>query len=329
MVEGYDIKNKAIAPSESKDAKVLIFTDPTPAEKERLLGEFALDPHDVNCALDPDELGRLEHEDDHTVLILKQPRNYTSADQLLFTVTSIGLFLFKDRLLVVRSEAATDLLADKTLSKAGDVRGVTLKILYSTIRHFLGHLKVINMLSDSLERRINSSMGNRYLIDMFSLEKSLVYFLNGIGSNQMVVDKLKLCAAKLRFNEDQVEILDDISIENMQCNKQAEIYSNILTGLMDARGSIVNNNLNLLIKRLTIVNVVFMPLNVLAGMGGMSEFSSFTTGTPWWIAYGLFALGLALIGALVYAVVRKMSQDKSDEAPRRGRGPRIPRKGRK
>jgi magnesium transporter len=78
---------------------------------------------------------------------------------------------------------------------------------------------------------------------------------------------------------------------------------------MDARASIVNNNLSVLIKRLTIINVVFLPLNFLAGMGGMSEFSMMTAGIPWHFAYPAFAGAMVVIALITYTVVRRLSRE--------------------
>ena len=74
---------------------------------------------------------------------------------------------------------------------------------------------------------------------------------------------------------------------------------------MDARGNIINNNMNLLLKNLTIINVVFLPLGVLAGIGGMSEFAKITEGIPWWVAYPLFMLVLTGIGVATWRVLER------------------------
>jgi len=86
----------------------------------------------------------------------------------------------------------------------------------------------------------------------------LVYYLNSINSNGFVLERLKLNAAKIGFAVEELEFLDDTIIENSQCYKQAEIYSNILAGLMDARVSIVSNNLNVLMKTLNIITIAIM-----------------------------------------------------------------------
>jgi magnesium transporter len=319
MVESFGFEGGRVVPR-AEGASVFVYTAPTDAERVDLVGRLGLDEHDVRSSLDPDELGRLEIAGSEATVILKVPRNFTSEEQLLFTVTSLGIFVSPRRLVVVTTDRL-DLFDDRNVKRVANVRDALLKILYGIIAHFLGHLKVINMLSESLEKRVNASMGNRYLLDMFTLEKSLVYFVNGIGSNQVVLEKMLAAARRLKMDKAQSQTLDDIVIENQQCSKQAEIYSNILTGLMDARGSVVNNNLSVLMKRLTVISVIFMPMNVLAGMGGMSEFSAWTRHVPWWIAYSIFLLFLCLVGLATYWVLRKTGLDRSEaeELARRAR----------
>lgn len=304
MVKEYRIHEGQLAACEEMTGNIRIFINPDVVERNALENQFQISPHNISSALDPDEIGRLEFEEDHVMLILKNPKNYSSSDNFLFKVTSLGLFLFKNQLIIIVNNAETSILEGRQNIKIHTLHDVVLKVLNGTISHFLGHLKVISLLSDSLEQKISTSMENEHLLNMFTIEKSLIYYLNGINSNSVVIEKLKLSAAKIGFSEDNVALLDDIMIENNQCNKQAEIYSNILTGLNDARGSIVNNNMNQLIKKLTILSVVFMPLNVVAGVGGMSEFSSWTGNLPWPVAYGLLAIGLCGIAVATYFILR-------------------------
>jgi magnesium transporter len=308
MLESFAIAKGIIVPSTSARAPILIFSQPDEAERKSLVEDYGIDGHDLASALDPDELGRIDTTGHHDVIILKRPQNFTGEDQLLFTVTSLGIFRAQSRIIVVTNDNL-GLFDHRSVRKVADSHDALLKILYGTISHFLGHLKVINMLSESLESRITSSMENRYLLDMFTLEKSLVYFVNGIDSNQAVLEKMRHSGDKLGFTPAQLEVLDEIIIENRQCAKQAEIYSNILTGLMDARFSVVNNNLSVLMKRLTVISIVFMPLNLLAGIGGMSEFSGWTRGAPWWLAYALFVLGLIPIGFITGLILEKTGID--------------------
>ena len=113
-------------------------------------------------------------------------------------------------------------------------------------------------MSDSLEQKLNTAMENRYLLNLFTLEKSLVYYLNAINANAGVIDKMRNNAARIGFSQEQLELLEDLAIENQQCYKQAEIYSNILSSLVSARVSIVNNNLTVLMKNLTLITIGLM-----------------------------------------------------------------------
>lgn len=171
-----------------------------------------------------------------------------------------------------------------------------LDLLSTNIHHYLGHLKVIKMVARELQQQFNDSMENRHLIQMFNLSESLIYYINAIHSNGAVLTRLRNHAEKAHFSAEAVGLIDDLIIENNQCYKQAEIYSTVFSGLIDARGNLMNNNMNSLLRKLTLINVVFLPLNLIASIGGMSEFSMMTAGTPWWIAYPLFLVAM-LLGA--------------------------------
>ncbi len=303
MLKSFKIIDSKLVQSDDEKGEVLLFIAPDKNELKKLIDDYQVDEHTLSSSLDPDEISRLEFEDDHFVLILKRPKNYSTSDNLLFKITSIGAFVFKDKMVIIMPEDI-QILEGKHNLKINNFNDVLLKLLYGTISHFLGHLKVINMMSESLEQKITSSMENKLLINMFTLEKSLVYYLSGISSNALLLEKMKANAAKFHFTEQQTEFFDDIIIENNQCNKQAQIHSNILNGLMETRGSIVNNNLNLLMKSLTILSVVFMPLNVIAGMGGMSEFSMMTKNIDWRISYSLLGVGMILVAFLTYFILR-------------------------
>ena len=114
------------------------------------------------------------------------------------------------------------------------------------------------MLAASIEHQINMAMENKLLLNLFTLEKSLVYYLNAINSNAILIERLKNNAVKIGFTQENLEFLDDVIIENNQCHEQAQIYSTVLAGLMDARVSIISNNLNVRIKTLTIITIAIM-----------------------------------------------------------------------
>ena len=104
MVRRYEMANGKIVESQNDQSPILVYINPSEAEKKHLTEEWKLDEHTLNSALDPDELSRLEFEPEHVALIFKRPKNYSAGDNFLFKVSSLGLFLFKDRLVVVLAE---------------------------------------------------------------------------------------------------------------------------------------------------------------------------------------------------------------------------------
>jgi magnesium transporter len=137
-------------------------------------------------------------------------------------------------------------------------------------------------------------MQNKYLLNLFSLEKSLVYYLNAINSNKTLIERLKLSSAKLGLTTENIEFIDDMIIENSQCYQQAEIYSNILASMMDARVSIVSNNLNWLMKTLTIITIAIMLPTLVVSIFSMNvEFPGRTHPLAFW----------AILGAALSSVV--------------------------
>ncbi|MBN1334814.1 MAG: magnesium transporter CorA family protein [Deltaproteobacteria bacterium] len=323
MLRRYNLVNGRAIEVETGDASILKYIAPDSTDLHALVHTFGVDEHNLQSALDPDELGRLEVEDNGTlVLILKRPRQSPGQQPSEIGVTSVGICLGGGRMILVQQEDA-DLLEERMNQRLSSLHDVLLRILYSTINHFLSHLRAIHALSDALEDKIVRSMENRYLIEMFALEKSLVYYLNAVTSNARLLRKLHANASRFGFTEDQVEVLDDILIENEQCLKQVEIYSNIVAGLMDARGTIVGNNQNMLLRQLTILNIVFLPLNVLASIGGMSEYTMMTEGIPWPVAYSTFVVGMVVLGTLTWLAIRNFGMGRPADRPR-GRLVRMP-----
>jgi len=257
VLKKYQISSGQIVESNEEKSPILIYFNPDETEKRFLVEHYKIDEHTLNSALDPDEPSRLEFEPNHLAFILKWPKNYSANDQLLFKTATTGVFLFGNLLILVLNEQ-TIIFEKKHFTKVTSLTNLILKLVYRSIYHFLEHLRVMMMLSDDLEQKIQHSMENRYLISLFTIQKNLVYYLNAIDSNGVFMEKLKNNAKKIGFIQEDLEFLDDIIIENNQCSRQANIYSSILAGLMDARASIVNNNLNILMKTLNIVVIALM-----------------------------------------------------------------------
>jgi len=306
MKSCFELKEGRVTPTTDEQATLLVYAAPSVQERQEVIRTLGLDPYDLESALDPDEISRVEFSADRVSLIWKRPKNASfDQQQVRFDVASIGLFLHRDRLVVIMGEDVTPFSAKEFQNAISSPVDVLLRILLHTVHHYLGHLKVIKQITVEVGSKINTSMENRYLLQMFALSESLIYYLNAIEANGAVLAKLRANAERLVLPKQDVDFLHDLMLDNLQCARQAQIYSTILSGLMDARGTIVNNNVSVLLKNLTLINIIFLPLTLIASIGGMSEFTMMTRDVDWRISYSLLALGMVLLGwATWVALVR-------------------------
>ncbi|HAK97233.1 MAG TPA: divalent metal ion transporter [Planctomycetes bacterium] len=254
------------------DGQVFVYISPSEAERRELIDAYKIDEHNLQSSLDPDELARVEEEPDHTALVFKRPKRYSAEDKFHFKIHSVGAFLYDQRLIVIEAEDLP-LFDGKAFARIQSLRDLVLKLIYRSVVHFTEHLRVINMISEEIEAQITTSMENRSLIHLFMLEKSLVYYLNAIQANGALIERVRINAnnpATRGFSKEHVEFIDDLAIENKQCYEQTRIYSDILAGMMDARASIVNNNLNLMMRTLTILMLAVMWPPLVCGLFSMN-----------------------------------------------------------
>ncbi len=240
----------------------------------------------------------------HIAFIYKRPKNYSGDDQLLFKASTMGVFYFGDFIILVLSDE-TSLFEGKQLAKVASVRELVIRLIYRAIFHFMEHLRIINQIADDVEQKINKAMENRFLINLFALQKSLVYYQNAVNSNGALIEKIRHNAAKFGFTQEEMELLDDLAVENNQCYRQAEVYSNILASLMDARASIVSNNLNVLMKTLNIITISIMVPTLVVSIFSMNVVLPFGWHAlpAFWKIMGI--AGVSMVGFLVFWKLKK------------------------
>ena len=300
MLKKYQIQNGKVIQDGAQECPVHVYINPDETEKKFLIETLQLDEHTFNSALDPDEVGRVEFEANHTAIIIKRPKRYCSEDNFLFKTSSLGLFLFPDKLIVLLSEEVS-LFDGRLFTKVRSLNDLLLKIMHRCILHFEEHLNVIQKISNEIEIEINKAISNRDLVNMFNLEKSLVYYLKAIVSNGKVTEKLKANTAKISFTTEAVEYIDDVIIENSQCFEEASTYSQVLSNMMDAWVSIVSNNLNIRIKTLTILMICIMLPTLIISVFSMNvqlPLAQEGTVTSFWIVVGLASASAAAIAFL-------------------------------
>ena len=154
----------------------------------------------------------------------------------------------------------------------------------------------MNRINEELEDKLQNSLDNRYLQYMFTLNKGLIYYVSALNSNEALLKKLQM-GRGMQFSENERELLDDVVIENRQSLQQAEIYANILASLMDARASVVNNSMNVLMRTLNIVTIAITLPTFVASIFGMNVKFPFGLGEnnpySFWIIIAIFVLSVA------------------------------------
>jgi magnesium transporter len=287
------------------DGMVTIYSNPTAQEQRALVEVFNIDEHTLASALDPEEIARLEFDEEsrETFIVWTRPRRGASDVPEHLRLASMGFFLSSDHMTIVTQEEAPLLRAG---DRADSIRTLMLGIMAWTVDEFTVELKTIKRISRDIEQQLARTVENRQLLRMFDLSEGLVYHINALEADRGVLQRLRALSQRLGFDEADVEFLDDIIIDSTQCISQARTFSTILAGLMDARGNLINNNMNVLLKNLTIINVVFLPLGVIASMGGMSEFTMMLDqySIDWRIGYPVFSVAMLVLGLGLLKAVR-------------------------
>lgn len=303
MIEGYCIQSGALVPASLNHAAVWLCIAPD-AEEHRLLQQhLGIGPQVLESSLDPDEVARIEIKPDHLFLIWKRPENF---DGRAFNVSSLGVVLSEQRLVVIC--ASNSLLSSvQGDSGLGGTLDVLMALLADSVHHYLGHLRVVKQVAREIQQQFTRTMDNQQLAQLYNLSESLVYYVNAIRSNGSVLTLLRSHGQRHGFSVEQLDALNDLVIENEQSYQQAKIHAKVFANLIESRGNLSNNGMNLALRKLTLINVVFLPLNLIAGIGGMSEFSMMTSGVPWWLSYPALVIAMVILAAVMIVGLRRMA----------------------
>ena len=308
MLRCYDLADGRVQSCpEGQTGMIQIYSAPTSEEKDYLTAICGIDPHTLESALDEDEVSRVEYDENYTAVIMKRPRNFRLERRLSFKVSTVGAFLFSDRIIVLQDNPMPLFEHGRMPLRGNTVQGILLRLLHHATQHFLQHLRIIRNISDEIENKIEYAVTNKSLMNIFALRKSLIYYESATNANLLLLRRLKNDAKRIGFSENEWDFLEDVITENEQCDNLANIYANILEGMSNARIAVSSNNLAVIMKYLAIISVVFMPLTVITGIGGMSEFTEMTKGIWWPHSYGALTVGMIAVGLITYLVINKMS----------------------
>jgi magnesium transporter len=266
----------------------------------RLESEFGIAPELITDIMDADEQSRIEKEDDYTAIIVRLPVYNQNVETAFYTLP-LGIILFADKIVTVclrSSDALDDLLKNRIRGFAiRNKSAFVLNLLGRAAFTFLKNLKELNKRTNMIKDELQGSIKNKELIQLLSIQKSLVYFTTSITSNELLLEKLQK-SPMMRFKDDELELLEDVVTENKQAIAMANIYSSILTGTMDAFASVISNNLNIVMKRLTIVSIVLMIPTLIYSFFGMNVRLPLET-LPW-AGWGILVVSIfaSILGAI-------------------------------
>ncbi|MEC4050809.1 magnesium transporter CorA family protein [Flavobacterium sp. SUN046] len=244
--------------------------NPTTAERQFLLENLQIPESFYNDIEDIDERPRIEVENGWYLIILRIPYKNTDL-KLPFTTVPLGV-VFKDDIFVSICFYETEMLHDfvfYTQRKNVTIKNnfdLVLKLLLSSSVWFLKYLKQVNQRIKLAEDNLEKSIKNEELQTLLRLEKCLVYFITSIKGNNVLFERIK----NLRTEQFDMDLIEDVDIELKQAQEMSKIYSDILSGMMDAYASVISNNLNVVMKRLTSISIILMIPTVIASLYGMN-----------------------------------------------------------
>lgn len=228
----------------------------------------------IKAALDEEERSRIEVDEGCTIVIVDIPvPNANLKEGGTYYTIPLGIIITKSHIVTVslkENYVINDFIErkNKTFFTYKKTRFL-LQILYKTSKLYLQYLRHIDRTSDKIESKLHKSLKNQELIQLLELEKSLVYFSTSLKGNEIVLEKIQRFNPVKMYPED-TELLEDVIIENKQAIEMANIYSNILTGTMDAYASVISNNLNIVMKFLTSVTIILAIPTMVASFFGMN-----------------------------------------------------------
>lgn len=261
----------------------------------------------IKSALDDEETSRIETDDENNLLIILDiPFTEMEDNSLIYDTYPLSI-IHKDNYIITvclkKNKIVNDFIEGKVKSFYTYKHSrFILQILLKISLYYLTYLRQIDKKSLMIEKKLHKSLKNKELIQLLTLEKSLVYFSTSLKSNELTIDKLKKLPLMQQHEEDN-EILEDVIIETRQAIEMANIYSNILTGTMDAFASVISNNLNIVMKWLAGVTIVLTIPNIISGVFGMNLSNPFEPSGPvfgFWIVVGTIVVLCSVILILLY-----------------------------
>ena len=247
-------------------------TCPTEDDQHELEEKFNIPDYFMSDISDTDERARYEYDDGWMLIILRIPYVKEIRSRTPYTTVPLGIIHKRDVTITVcyyETNMMIDFVSFQQKRGEGftDYVDMIFRLFLSSAVWYLKRLKQISMLIDKAKRNLDREVNNESLIGLSRLQDSLTYFITSIRGNETLLSKLKF---KLQIDELDADLIEDVNIEMSQARETASIYSNILESTMDTYQSIINNNMNTVMRTLTSVTIIMMIPTLITSMFGMN-----------------------------------------------------------
>ena len=275
--------------------------NPTREEIDGINARFALDPTYIQSALDEEESARIERDGDQTLIIVDTPAMERDETGVVYSTLPMGIIVTEKHIVTVCLKE-TSVVRDLQDGLVKDVRTqqrtrFILNILLLVAKRYLQYLKQIDKTYNYMERQLYKSQRNKELIQLLDLEKSLVYFNTSLKANEVTLEKILRGRIVTLYEEDH-DLLEDVLIEVRQAIEMAQIYSSIISGMMDAFASVISNNLNVIMKVLTSITILMTVPNIIFGYFGMNITGGLPLDQFWWVPL-LMSVAIIVVLAII------------------------------
>jgi magnesium transporter len=247
-------------------------TCPTDDDQHELEEKFGIPDYFISDISDTDERARYEYDDGWMLIILRIPYVKEVRSRTPYTTVPLGIIHKRDVTITVcyyETNMMIDFVSYQQKRGLGftDHVDMIFRLFLSSAVWYLKRLKQINSLIDKAKRNLDQDVNNESLIGLSRLQDSLTYFQTSIRGNETLLSKLKF---KLQIDELDADLIEDVNIEMAQARETTSIYSNILESTMDTYQSIINNNMNTVMRTLTSVTIIMMFPTLIASLFGMN-----------------------------------------------------------
>ena len=283
--------------------------DPTTTELESVLTHSNVPRDFLTDPLDIGERPRFDYEDDASLIIVHVPRPDDKDSVSPYRTVPLGIILFGKSVITVCSAPTpvTTAFLDqiRRVCPPSDTYRFAFRLLWHAGVLFLRYINEIHSRTATLEDELHESISNEALMKLFQIEKTLVYFTTSLKADTIALARANT-ARQLTLSEDDRDYLEDAMVEYQQALETATIHANILNGTLDTFASIINNNLNNVMKYLTAATIMLAAPTLIASLYGMNIGLPFQNHAhAFSIVMGFSGLLAIAIGALFVVLSRK------------------------